>query len=326
MRPSRQASNAARRLVVRASARTRAAGTAGRCPGGATARRRRSPARPARCGSVSAPGDRRAQVGQQRARVDLAVLQVRRQPRGAVQVGPVAVGAVVVQRVGHEALPALAGGLLADVRQLDAGQVRLVRQALRRPPTSPAQPAGGGPAGAGQPRSRQARKNGVNTWYGVPSALVTEPGPTAYGDPVRTSGRPAAASAASARSSRSRPYGPASALTCTGARRARRPPPGRRPPGRPRAPPGRRRTRASNAASERTSQARRGAPAGPSSAGRGRTAAAPGRRRRGRRVQGRVVVQAQVAAQPQDGVGHDVDPRPGAAARTARPGAPAATA
>ncbi len=49
-------------------------------------------------------------------------------------------------------------------------------------------PDGGSPAGAGQPWALQAFENGVNTWYGVPSPFVTDPGPTAYGVPVRTNG------------------------------------------------------------------------------------------------------------------------------------------
>ena len=56
-------------------------------------------------------------------------------------------------------------------------------------------------AGARQPCSRQARANGVNTWKGVPSRLVTRPGVTAYGEPVRTSGTsPRACSTAASRS------------------------------------------------------------------------------------------------------------------------------
>src|SRR5215212_6177102 len=58
-------------------------------------------------------------------------------------------------------------------------------------------------AGARQPCSRQARAKGENTLNGVPSPLVTRPGVTAYGEPVRTRGTPP--SAFSTASSRSRP-------------------------------------------------------------------------------------------------------------------------
>ena len=62
----------------------------------------------------------------------------------------------------------------------------------------------GASTGARQPWSAHARLNGVNTAYGVPSALVTRPGATAYGDPVRTSSMPCSASASLDRRGRAR--------------------------------------------------------------------------------------------------------------------------
>ena len=66
----------------------------------------------------------------------------------------------------------------------------------------------GASTGPRQPWAAQALLYGVNTAYGVPSSLVTRPGATAYGDPVRTSSTSCSASARATASSRRAPYGP----------------------------------------------------------------------------------------------------------------------
>ena len=54
-------------------------------------------------------------------------------------------------------------------------------------------------AGAAQPWSSHAPRKGVNTWNGVPPCVVSRPGATAYGEPVRTSGTSSTRSTASSR-------------------------------------------------------------------------------------------------------------------------------
>ena len=56
--------------------------------------------------------------------------------------------------------------------------------------------------GARQPWSAQAREYGVKTLNGSPVPVVTRPGATAYGEPVRTSSIPASARARSTAASR----------------------------------------------------------------------------------------------------------------------------
>ena len=63
----------------------------------------------------------------------------------------------------------------------------------------------GASTGARQPCSAQALEYGVKHPVGVTGAVVTRPGATAYGDPVRTSSMPCSASARSTASSRRRP-------------------------------------------------------------------------------------------------------------------------
>ncbi len=164
----------------------------------------------------------------------------------------------------------------------------------------------------------------MKTAYGVPSDLVTEPGPTAYGVPVRTRGTSSASSTAS---SRRRPNGPGSAVTCTA------PAPSSRTTSRHHllgtsAAHHQRAVGGGPQRGERAQQpggARRAGPAEqPGVEHEQRQDAAAGRLL-GRRLQGGVVVEAQVAAQPQHGVGHPATLAPTRApAATCRntPGAP----
>ena len=78
-------------LVVRHPGVLRAQVVASGLGPAGTARRRRTRARRAPCGRCGAGAARPGQVGEHRARVDLAVLQVHRQPRGALDAGLVAV-------------------------------------------------------------------------------------------------------------------------------------------------------------------------------------------------------------------------------------------
>ena len=314
VRPSRHASN---RSLGRAR-RTSIAGQLGpqvvprRVRAGATARRRRTRARPARCGTVAAAAaaacaarsassvrgwispyfrcaDSREVAGQVR-----AGRGARRSPSSAL-----VEELLPARRRGRPRRPAAASSPPGRARRA-APRCRRVR--------GPAQAGAARRRGAASRASRQARENGVKTWYGVPSPLRHRPGPTAYGVPVaHQRRRRAGAARRRPRSSRRRPYGPESALTWTlvGADLAARP--------------GARTSRgspcrttsapsscvvAARAATAQPGAPRRRRPA-PTAAGRGRTAAGPGRRPAARRrEQRRVVVQPQVAAQPQDGVGH----------------------
>ena len=144
-------------------------------------------------------------------------------------------------------------------------------------------------------------ENGVKTWYGVPSSLVTRPGATAYGDPVRTSSMSCSASAA-------RPARRARGRTVRSPRR--RAPGRRRPrarPGRPRSTGSPRRTvsplRAVAArAATRDQVAPPGGPPGPHSAGSSdEERERPSSARRPAVEQRRVVREAQVAPEPHHG-------------------------
>ena len=157
--------------------------------------------------------------------------------------------------------------------------------------------------------SRQARANGVKTWYGRAVGLGRRgPGPTAYGEPVRTSGDVVAAQRSRTRSSRRRPYGPGvGADVHGGGADLARPAAGSTVAGSP--------CRTTSAPSYGSCSARRrvaaatraaAAPAGSQSRGSstnsGRTEPPDAASRGGE--QGGVVGQPQVAAEPEEGVGH----------------------
>ena len=105
------------------------------------------------------------QVGEQRPRMQLAVLERDRQVRGAVEVGPVAVGGVGRQAVAQELVPAAQCRGLAGGREADVGRRRRGMPSERR--CAHGLPVGRG-AGRAQPWSSHARRNGVNTWNGLP--------------------------------------------------------------------------------------------------------------------------------------------------------------
>ena len=151
------------------------------------------------------------QVAEHRPRVDLAVLQVLRHPAGGIEVRAVAVLGVRREAVVAEGAPA------GQRRLLTRGHAVVLRSRSRRLTRDPRRQASesGCGAGSGPTRSRQARENGVNTWYGVPAAVRIRPGSAAQAVPVPTSRRPEAASRSATRASRRRPNGVDSRLTCT---------------------------------------------------------------------------------------------------------------
>ena len=293
VRPARQASNA--------RSRRRALGQRQRVEGPVVVAPGRVRALVQDVGVELAPGELaavgvgrrrppRGQVGEHRARVDRPVLEVHRHPGGALACPGGSRSVAVVARPRRPGTPPT-----ARARPVLAG----LGQGRRRPPRRPgcAPPAGrpasaAGPAssrvdasvsaGLRQPCSAQARRNGVNTRNGSPSALRTRPGATAYGDPVRTSSRPSAASALATASSRRAPYGPKSAATCTVPASTAAAIRGTTSAGSPRTtssfPPRRRRDRAASG------RGRCAGPGRPGRAARGpaRTGPAPGARRRRR--------------------------------------------
>ena len=135
---TRRAGRRARRTP---SARTPAAGSRARSRAGGRARRRRTPARRAPCGRSSRAGAARPrQVGEHRARVDLAPLEVHRHARGAVDAGPVAL-ARRSRRAGRRGTPASAA---APPPRRPSGRLEPVGQRRRpgcRSVSSTSQPA-----------------------------------------------------------------------------------------------------------------------------------------------------------------------------------------
>ena len=120
----------------------------------------------------------RPEVCQQRARVDRAVLEVHRQPAGAVGPGQVAAVGVPGQPLVPEPLPGRVRRCLTGGRERDAVQVGTLGQIVGADAVPPPDLDGRG-AGARQPCARQARAKGEKTLNGVPSSLVTRPGVTA---------------------------------------------------------------------------------------------------------------------------------------------------
>ena len=111
--------------------------------------------------------------------MDESEVQVRAEAAGAVHVGRVAAGVVAVDRTGEEVVGPAQSRLLARLGEvgLEAGAAGKERPLTRTVP--PHQSTAGGSMGSSTPASRHARWNGVNTAYGLPSALVTVPGSTA---------------------------------------------------------------------------------------------------------------------------------------------------
>ena len=129
---------------------------------------------------------RGGEVGEQRPRVQLAVLQRDREHRRARRGR--------AGRAGSRTAPGRRAGTTPSARAPRASPAGGSRTSVagasgsavgpRRRPTAPR----GRGAGAAQPWSSHAPRNGVNTWNGVPPCVVRRPGATAYGEPVRTSG------------------------------------------------------------------------------------------------------------------------------------------
>ena len=206
VRPAHQASNA-RSAAGPVGHRQRVEGpvvvAAGPSPGAGAGRRRRTRARPARCGrcrpTPSGGTARSASMVRGWIAPYLRYTDIREVPGRSGRSPVLAV-------VGHRRRR----GTPPTAR---ARPPRRPRAARPRPPRRPGSGTARGPPsfaariqpGHGatrrcrpasrQPCSAQARRNGVNTRNGSPSALRTRPGATAYGEPVRTSSRPSAASA-----------------------------------------------------------------------------------------------------------------------------------
>ena len=248
----------------------------------------------------------RRQVGQQRARVDLADLQVRREPGGAGQVGPVAAARRsrsmpssrnACQRRARPASPA--AGRSGTPSPTSGRSSESTRRAQRRSrgdggrarPAVRAPGAGEGGehlvrrAAAGGQRAR-ARRRTACRW--PPSATPSRP------------------SASRTRSSRRRPNGVDSALTWTLAAPTSRASSGSTCAGDRAGRPARRRTARTGRAGRR--RARPAAPDRPTPRARGSSTNSgrtdPPDAASWRRDEGRVVGQPQVAPQPEDGVGH----------------------
>ena len=106
------------------------------------------------------------------ARADLAETQMRREPRGAVAVGPVAVAGVAGDAVVEERLKSRLGGGLAGLSSSRAGRrpnpggsarVPSLRACRRRAPPDPCSVFGAGNGFGGSPSDCTRRQNGVNT-------------------------------------------------------------------------------------------------------------------------------------------------------------------
>ena len=212
------------------------------------------------------------EVGEQRARVDLAPLEVRRQARRAGEVGRGRAGRRTTLRPSARNAPSArapppprtAAGRWAEVGLVrDAVGGERAGPSLRQAGQRSGSGAGAAPA-VGEPGPEERRVDAVRRAV----ALAHAPGC----DGVRrarcvTSVRPASSSAAATAASRRAPYGAKSAATCTVARPLpRRRPRAPRRAGRRAAPPAGRRGMRRGPASERTRQARRTAPAGSQSA------------------------------------------------------------